>query len=205
MIKLSTLQPEGQIFVFDTLYSEKSPTLYQVRDFIEAYKERPEDFGKAVVAWKKAPELERDWIKEILSDCFNDRVIESEHFYGGDNFTTDDLWDEHTLRRVTMFLESMLSDSGYFVEPGPFEIDYQELAPKKPEAEPDPAPSRKEILEEKKERYLRILIAEVRSLLLLPPTLQANSAAQSTIERAAFDLGEAVYELEKLEKEENHE
>ena len=135
MIKLSTLKPEDPIFVFDKEYNDKRPTLYPVRDFIEEYKERPEDFGQAVVAVKVEPKLERDWIKEILNDYFNDRVIESEYFYGGEAFTTDDLWDDRTLQWVTMLLEGMLRKSGYFVKPGPLEIDYSELTPKKPEAE----------------------------------------------------------------------
>ena len=136
MIKISELKPSDEIFVFDKLYSEKSPTLYPVREFIEAYKERPEDFGKAYNTWKKVPDLDKEDIKGLLCDYFADRVIESEYFYGGDNFTTDDLWDERTLCWITRILESMLGNSGYFLEPGRFEIDYSELAPEKPEAAP---------------------------------------------------------------------
>lgn len=208
MFKISDLKPTDEILVFDTLYSEKRPTLYTVRDFINEYKERPEDFGKAYNAWKKVPDLDKEVIKSLLSDYFADRVIDSEYFYCGDNFTTDDLWDDRTLYRITRILESMLGDSGYFLEPGRFEVDYSELVPVKPEAEPDTAPSRKEILEEKKEKCFRILIAELHSMeetLQRPFLVGDPGLAKSHVEQAAYDLGEVVFELAKLEKEENHE
>ena len=203
MIKLSNLKPEDQIFVFDKEYSEKRPTLYTVKDFVEAYKERPEDFGNAKSTWKKVPDLDKEEIKDLLCDYFADRVIESEYFYGGEDFTTDDLWDEHSLDRITRILEGMLGDSGYFLEPGRFEVDYSELTPKKPEAEPDQTPCRKDILEAKKEKYLRILIAELHSMketLQHPFTVGAAVCNTSNVCQAACDLSEAVFELEQLEK-----
>lgn len=77
-------------------------------------------------------------------------------------------------------------------------------AEKKPEPVSEPAPERREILEAKKERYLGILFAEVRSLLQessMPKHFQ--EATLSNIDQAAYDLGEAVFELAQLEKEEN--
>lgn len=77
-------------------------------------------------------------------------------------------------------------------------------AEKKPEPASEPAPERREILEAKKERYLGILFAEVRSLLQessMPKHFR--EATLSNIDQAAYDLGEAVFELAQLEKEEN--
>lgn len=206
MFKISDLKPTDEILVFDKEHSEKRPTLYQVRDFINEYKERPEDFGKAYNAWKKVPDLDKEDIKSKLSDYFADRVIESEYFYGGDDFTTDDLWENRKLLMITRILECMLGDSGYFLVPGRFEVDYSELVPVKPEPQPDPVPSRKEILEEKKEKCFRILIAELHSMeeVLQRPFLVGDPGlAKSHVEQAAYDLGEVVFELAKLEKEEN--
>lgn len=214
MIKLSILKDMDEIFVFDKEYSETRPTLYPVCDFIEAYKERPEDFGKAVVAVKTEPKLERDWIKELLNDYFNDRVIDSEYFYGGEAFTTDDLWDDRTLQQVTIFLEGMLRKSGYFVKPGPLEIDYSELTPKKPEAEPDPAPSRKEILKAKRDQFSAKLLDEVSRLEdMIRHRLSEMDAedartilecARVRVNQATFELCAAAYDLDQLEREEKN-
>ena len=205
MIKISELKPSDEIFVFDKLHSEKSPTLYTVSDFIEAYKERPEDFGKAVTTIKVIQELDANLIKDALNEYFADSVICSEDFYGGDGFTTDDLWDARTLRKITAMLEDMVAQTGYFLRPHPAtsnEVDYSELTPEKPDTAP--TQSRKEVLEAKKERYLGILFAEVRSLLQessMPKYIQ--EVTLSNIDQAAYDLGEAVFELARIEREEN--
>ena len=214
MIKLSNLKPEEQIFVFDKVYSEKRSTLYPVRDFIEAYKERPEDFGQAVIALKVEPKLDPEEIKDLLCDYFADRVIESEYFYGGEAFTTDDLWDDRTLQRVTMFLESMLRKSGYFVKPGPLEIDYSELSPNKPEAEPDPVPRRKDILKAKRDQFSAKLLVEVSRLEdMLRHRLSEMDAedartilecARVRVNQATFELCSAAYDLDQLEREEKN-
>lgn len=86
------------------------------------------------------------------------------------------------------------------------EIDYSELATAKPEPEPEPEPTpdRRDILEAKKEKYLRILIAELHRMketLQHPFTVGAAICNTSNVCQAACDLGEAMYELDKLEKE----
>ena len=75
----------------------------------------------------------------------------------------------------------------------------------KPEPEPasEPAPDRREILEAKKEKYLRILIAEIHSMeetLQHPFTVGAAVCAKSNVYQAAYDLGEVVFELAQIEK-----
>ena len=210
--KISEIKPENNLFVFDKEYNDKRPTLYQVSDFIDAYKERPEDFGKAVMAVHAWPKLDKDWIKEAINDYLNDHAIESEEFYGGEDFTIDDLWDDETLRlsKIVEILENMLFRSGYFLKPcDALEIDYSELATAKPEPEPasEPTPNRREILEAKKEKYLRILIAELHSMeetLQHPFTVGAAVCAKSNVYQAAYDLGEVVFALAQLEKEEKN-
>lgn len=214
MIKLSILKPEDQIFVFDKEYNNKRPTLYPVRDFIEEYKERPEDFGQAVVAVKVEPKLDRDWIKESLNDYFNDHALGSEYFYGGEAFTTNDLWDDRTLQWVTMLLEGMLRKSGYFVKPGPLEIDYSELTPKKPEAQPDPVPSRKEILKAKRDQFFAKLLVEVSRLedmlrhrlseMDVEDARTLLECARVRVNQATFELCTAAYDLDQLEREEKN-
>ena len=205
--KISEIKPENNLFVFDKEYNDKRPILYQVSTFIDAYKERPEDFGKAVMAVSTWPKLDKDWIKEAINDYLNDDAITTEEFYGGEGFTIDDLWNDETLPKIVEILQNMLFRSGYFLKPcDALEIDYSELATAKPEPEPEPEPTpdRREILEAKKERYLGILFAEVRSLLQessMPKHFQ--EATLSNIDQAAYDLGEAVFELAQLEKEEN--
>ena len=69
--------------------------------------------------------------------------------------------------------------------------------------EPEPAPDRREILEAKKEKYLRILIAELHRMketLQHPFTVGAAICITSYVCQAACDLGEVVFELEQLEK-----
>ena len=206
--KISELKPENNIFVFDKEYNDKRPTLYQVSNFIDAYKERPEDFGKAFLALHAWPKLGQDWIKEALNDYLNDDAITTEEFYGGEDFSIEDLWDDETLPKIVEFLQSMLFRSGYFLKPcDAIEIDYSELAVEKPEpepeTEPEPAPNRREVLEAKKEKYLRILIAELHSMeevLQHPFTVGAACCAKSNVYQAAYDLGEVVFELAQLEK-----
>lgn len=214
MIKLSTLKPEDQIFVFDKEYSDKRPTLYPVKDFIEAYKERPEDFGNAVVALKVEPKLDPEEIKDLLRDYFADMVIESEYFYCDEAFTIDDLWDDRTLQRVTMFLAGMLRRSGNFVKPGPLEIDYSELAPKKPEAQPDPVPSRKEILKAKRDQFSAKLLDEVSRLedmlrhrlseMDVEDARTILECVRVRVNQATFELCAAAYDLDQLEREEKN-
>lgn len=200
--KISEIKPENNLFVFDKEYNDKRPTLYQVSAFIDAYKERPEDFGKAFMAVNTWPKLDKDWIKEAISDYLNDHAIESEEFYGGEGFTIDDLWNDETLPKIVEILETMLFRSGYFLKPcDALEIDYSELATAKPE--PEPAPDRRDILEAKKEKYLRILIAELHSMeetLQHPFTVGAAVCAKSNVYQAAYDLGEVVFKLAQIEK-----
>ena len=76
-------------------------------------------------------------------------------------------------------------------------------ADKKPEPASEPAPDRRGILEAKKEKYLRILIAELHSMeetLQHPFTVGAAVCAKSNVYQAAYDLGEVVFELAQLEK-----
>lgn len=208
MAKISEIKPENDMFVFDKEYNDERPILYQVSNFIDAYKERPEDFGRAFLAIHAWPKLDQGWIKEALNDYLNDHAIESDEFYGGEGFTIDDLWDDETLSKIVEILQNMLFRSGYFLKPcDALEIDYSELATAKPEPEPasEPASNRREILEAKKEKYLRILIAELHSMeevLQHPFTTGAAVCAKSNVYQAAYDLGEVMFELAQLEKEE---
>ena len=85
--------------------------------------------------------------------------------------------------------------------------DIQQLQKAKVEAdkkpEPEPIPNRREVLEAKKEKNLRILIAELHSMkkmLQYSFTVGAAIRVTSNVCQAACDLGEVVLELEQLEK-----
>lgn len=83
------------------------------------------------------------------------------------------------------------------------ELKTKAEAEKKPEPASEPAPERRDILEAKKEKYLRILIAEFHTMkktLQHPFTVGAAIYNTSNICQAACDLGEVVFELEQLEK-----
>ena len=70
----------------------------------------------------------------------------------------------------------------------------------------EPKPTMNEALEAKKEKCLRILIAELHSMedVFRRPFLVGDPGlAKSHVEQAAYDLGEVMFELAQIEKEEN--